>query len=220
MWQQVLVAAFECSGGDIRKAFTLEDLLVCAWRTEKHTWGLRGYEELYPDLDKVNKLISPRGSGQKGLIDLGYLERVDRRVYQITPAGIAAVEQIQPTNVVVAEKVNRELEIAVRQIIEHPVFKKWLAEPNFPKNFRDAGHFWGIAPGTPARTVRDRTSYIEHTLKAALRILNQRGVEEIIEQRGKVLFDRHDIERCLEFQMALKQRFGRELRMLDPDIEL
>lgn len=220
MWQQVMLAAFECSGGDMKKSFTLEDLLVSSWKKEKHTWGLRGYEELYPDLDKVNKLISPRGSGQKGLIDLGYLERVDRRVYRITPAGIAAVERIQPNNAVVAEKVNRELEIAVKQIIEHPVFKKWLADPIYPKYFRDAGNFWGIAPGTPPKTVRDRTSYVEHTLNAALETLNRRGVNEIIEQRGKILFDRHDIERCFDFQKTLKQRFSRELRMLDPNIEL
>lgn len=57
------------------------------------------------------------------------------------------------------------------------------------------------------------------TLKAALEILEQRGVKEITEQRGKVLFDRKDIERCLEFQTALKQRFARDLRLLDPEMD-
>jgi len=50
--------------------------------------------------------------------------------------------------------------------------------------------------------------------------LDERGVEEIVEQRGRVLFDRKDIERCLEFQRILKHRFERDLKMLDPEIEL
>jgi hypothetical protein len=111
------------------------------------------------------------------------------------------------------------LEEAVRKILEHPVFKDWLTNPTRPKYFREAGHFWGIAPGTPPRTVCERVNSVD-TLKAALKVLEQRGVDEIIEQRGKVLFDREDIERCLEFQIALKQRFARDLQLLDPEIEL
>ena len=36
------------------------------------------------------------------------------------------------------------LEQAVKQIIEHPVFRDWLKDPTRPKYFREAGHFWGI----------------------------------------------------------------------------
>jgi hypothetical protein len=39
----------------------------------------------------------------------------------------------------------------------------------------------------------------------------------MIEQRGKILFDRKDIERCLDFQAVLKERFQKELALLDPE---
>ncbi len=52
--------------------------------------------------------------------------------------------------------------------------------------------------------------------KAALKVLDDRDVSEIVEQRGKILFDRKDVERCLEFQDVLKQRFARDLRLLAP----
>src|SRR6266850_896235 len=50
---------------------------------------------------------------------------------------------------------------------EHPVFKAWLGDPVKPKYFREAGHFWGIAPGTPARTVRDRILGVDRVLARA-----------------------------------------------------
>src|SRR5436853_602443 len=49
----------------------------------------------------------------------------------------------------------------------------------------------------------------------SLRYTNE--LNEFIEQRGKILFDRKDIERCLEFQSVLKERFRKELRLLDPN---
>jgi hypothetical protein len=104
--------------------------------------------------------------------------------------------------------------------LEHPTFKSWLGDSSRPKYFREAGHFWGIAPGTPAKTVRERVSFVEQTLQAALDVLSKEGVNEVIEQRGKILYELNDIERCLEFQNVLKERFGKDLRLLDPGIEL
>ena len=61
---------------------------------------------------------------------------------------------------------------------------------------------------------------MKHTLKQALDVLKERGTEAVVEQRGRILFERKDIERCLEFQAALKQRFARDLRLLDPEIDV
>lgn len=218
--QQVLLAALECSGGDCQKTFTMEELLVSAWKKDKRAWGLRGYEEDYPDCDKINKEMSPRGRGLKGVVELGFFERVHRRVYRLTPAGLAAASALQPLDPISREKSDRQLQESVKKILEHPVFKNWLVNPTRLKYFREAGHFWGIAPGTPPKTVRERVSSVEQTLKAALKVLEQRGVDEIVEQRGKILFERQDIDRCLEFQAALKQRFAKDLKLLDPEIEL
>lgn len=218
--QQILLAALESSGGDRDKTFTMEDLLVRAWKKDKGAWGLRGYEDLYPDSDKIQKEIGARGSGQKSMVELGLLERVNRRVYRLTPAGLSTAAALGPAEPLAQEKADRTLESAVKEILAHPVFRDWLNDPSRPKHFREAGHFWGIAPGTPPRTVRERVSFVDRTLEAALEVLKRRGVEEIVEQRGKVLFDRKDIERCLEFQKVLKTRFERDLRLLDPEIEL
>jgi len=52
-----------------------------------------------------------------------------------------------------------------------------------------------------------------------LKALDERGVSEFIEQRGKVLFERNEIERCVEFQRVLTARFKSDLKLLAPDFE-
>lgn len=218
--EEVLLAALQQSGTDCQRIFTMEDLVVRAWLNNKRSWGLRGYEDQYPDSDKLEKEMGSRGGDQKGIVDLGLLERVGPRVYRITPAGVAAAAALNPSDSASQEKADRELEAALKGIVEHPVFRDWLVDRTRPRYFREAGHFWGIAPGTPARTVCDRIAAVDRTLEAALALLDARGVDEIAAARGKVLFDRRDINRCMELQATLKQRFARDLKILAPEINL
>jgi hypothetical protein len=217
--EQVLLAAFECCGGDCQRSFTAEELLVHAWEGDKMAWGLRGFEEQHPDSAKMFKELDAH-AGKQGIVGRGLLERVHKRVYRLAPAGLAAISALRPSDPIAREKAGRRLEEEIRQIIEHPVYKLWRRDPKQPTWFLQAGHFWGIAPGTPSKTVRDRVTAVERTLAAASKFLKERGVDEVTEQRGKVLFDRQDIERCFEFQATLKERFARDLRLLDPGIEL
>jgi hypothetical protein len=217
---KILIAAVEGVQGDSSRKFTIEDLAVWAWERDRSAWGLRGYEQLYPDLDKLRKDVGARGADQKGLLQLGWVERIEPRVYRLTPAGLAEYSTLissrggaEPE---LQDKASRELESQISRILEHPVFLQWQSDSSKPKFFRDAGHFWGIAPGTPPHVVRERVGGIDNTLRAAAKLLDELNVNQIASSRGKVLFERNDIERCMQFQEALKSRFARDLRMLDP----
>jgi len=214
--QQIVLAAFELTGGDLTKTFTAEELLVHGWKNDKQAWGLRGFEEDHPDSSKLFKELDAH-AGKQGIVGEGLLEKIHRRVFRLTPTGLAEASALRPSDTIARDKADRQLEQAVKRIIEHPVFKDWLKDPTRPKYFREAGHFWGIAPGTPPKTVLERVTAVGRTLTAALKTLDERGVNELIEQRGKVLFERRDIERCLEFQQVLIERFARDLKLLAPD---
>lgn len=216
--QQALLAAVRLANGGDEKRFTAEELLVEAWRLDHAAWGLRGFEDHHPDAEKINKELNRRGS--IGLVGQGLLERVGAMVYRLTTSGLHEASQVQPSDSIVRERADRKLEEEVKEILEHRAFRGWLADPSKPKYFREAGHFWGIAPGTPPRTVRERVRRIEDILRRAITTLDQRGVEVIAQQRGQLLYDRHDIQRCLEFQSLLKERFERDLRLLDPECAL
>lgn len=209
---QLLLAALDCSGGELKKTFTAEDMLIRAWEKNKSAWGLRGHEDEHPDSEKVFKELNRRGSS--GLVGQGLLAQVSPLVFRLTPAGLAAASELNPDDIKLREKASRELQEQIKAILGHPVFRAWLDDPSTPKSFHKVGHFWGIAPGTPPRVARERVNFIEVILRAAERLLTERNVETISDGRGHILFDRHDVERCLEFQLAMKARFARELQRL------
>ena len=209
---QLLLAALDCSGGELKKTFTAEDMLIRAWETNKSAWGLRGHEDEHPDSEKIFKELNSRGSS--GLVGQGLLDQVSPLVFRLTPAGLAAASELNPDDIKLREKASRELEEQIKGILGHPVFRAWLDDDSTPKSFHKVGHFWGIAPGTPPRVARERVNFIDVSLHAAERLLNERDVATIVDGRGRILFDRHDVERCLEFQLAMKERFAKELQRL------
>lgn len=216
--EQVLLAALDCCGGDPEKTFTLEDLIVAAWKRDRLAWGLRGYEQEHPDGDRLRKEIDSRGAREgipaSGLVASGLLSRVRERIYRLTPAGLAAAAEVVGAEPDTRGKAERVLADLVGAILSHSVFLMWLKDPNSPKHFRDAGHFWGIAPGTPARVIQTRILDVDRTLERALGLLAAGGVDEVVIRRGKALFDRADIERAMKFQTLLKERFAKDLTML------
>ena len=220
--QQVLLAALECSGADLERAFTAEDLLLAAWRRDPLAWGLRGHERTHPDSERIYKeldRVSVRGRNVRGgLVALGLLEKVRQRTYRLTPAGLASASAVAGAEPGTGEKAERALADAVTEIISHPVFRAWITDPAAPKHFREAGYFWGIAPGTPPSAIRSRIGHVDKTLEAALSLLDDLGTDEISARHGQALYERRDIQRAMEFQAILKGRFAKDLAALQADL--
>lgn len=220
--QQVLLAALDCSGGDLEKAFTAEDLLLSAWKRDPLAWGLRGHELEHPDSERIYTELdraSVKGSNVRGgLAGLGLFEKVRQRTYRLTPGGLAAASQIAGADPSAKGKAERALADAVGRVLSHPVFLEWIKDPSTPKHFRDAGHFWGVAPGTPPSVIRTRIGEVDRTLRAAHSLLESKGVEVIAAQHGRALFDRSDVYRATEFQKMLKTRFAKDLATLSVEL--
>jgi hypothetical protein len=216
--QHLLLAAVDCSGGDLDKVFTAEDLLLAAWKRDQMAWGLRGHERDYPDSERMYKELESRGLKNNktptGPVALGLLEKVRQRTYRLTPAGLAAASLVSGAEPSMRARAERKLADAVARILSHPVFRDWLKDTATPRYFRDAGHFWGIAPGTPPSVIRMRIGEVDNTLASVQSMFDNQGTDEIAARHGAALFDRKDIERALEFQASLKKRFARDLEML------
>lgn len=208
--EKVLMTAMRMCAGDSGRHFTAEELAVAAWQDDKSTFGLRGYEDTYPDSNKLFKSIDSKG----GLVAKGMIAKVGDRTFRLTPGGIAAGSQLTPTNPALQHKMEREVATAINKLVSHPIFVEWTRDHSKPTRFSAAGQFWGVAPGTPARVVRDRIANIESTLKQALGYMDRRGVSSLFKEKDRVLCERQDIERCLEFHEVLKQRFSRDLAIL------
>jgi hypothetical protein len=216
--QQVLLAAFDCCGGDLGKIFTAEDLLLAAWKRDPVAWGLRGHEREHPDSEKIYKeldRVSVRGRNVRGgLAGIGLLEKIRQRTYRLTPAGLAVASEGAGADPSMRGTAERRLADALAAILSHPVLQGWIKDPSTPRHFRDAGYFWGIAPGTPPSVIRTRIADVDNMLEKARGLLENKGVEEISVHHGRALFDRKDVERAMEFHVTLKQRFARDLSTL------
>lgn len=95
---KILLAGLECSGGDLEKTFTMEELAVAAWRLDSAAFGLRGFEEQHPDSERLHRELDSRGKGQKGLVDQGLLTKVRARVYRLTVKGLQRASALAPEN--------------------------------------------------------------------------------------------------------------------------
>src|SRR5262249_6996106 len=95
-----------------------------------------------------------------------------------------------------------------------------MKEPTMPKHFRDAGHFWGVAAGTPPSVIGRRIAEIDHTLKKARAMLDQNTRDEVASRHGLILFSRADLQHAADFQATLKSRFAKELSTLQAVISL
>ena len=221
--EKLLLAALDCSKGETATRFTGEELLVTAWKHDPYAWGLRGFETEHPDLEKLRKEIDSRGksTGSQSLVNNGFLAKEEGRIYSLTAKGLAAAARLRRTDDgtddTVQAKVGRELHAKIKAILDNQVFSAWMKDHEHPRHFRDAGYFWGIAPGTPAKTVRQRVTAVDDVLTAAADFLVDRGVKEVADARGRILFDQTDLERCREFQRTMKHRFAKELTLLDPE---
>ncbi len=229
---RILLAAFSLCGGDLKKKFTAEDLIIEAWRQDKSAFGLRNYENDHPDSNKLYTKLD----GKDGLVIKGLFKKVADRTYILTEAGLSLAVSIKPVSEETQLKVDRGLYDALVKIINHKVFGEWLQDRERPKNFRDAAWFWGIAPGNPPKVVKGRLALIERTLEQAKRradessgkillnsknlnkeiktILSKKGNSNIDEQKSKLYLDTRDIEWCIEFHETLKKRFGKELKIM------
>lgn len=208
--EKVLIAVLLISGGEVNKKFTAEDIIVKAWEEDRHAFGLRGHEEEHPD----SNIIYTKLDGKDGLVNKGYLKKVGDRTYTLSEAGASIAARLSSADESTQLKATRSLQEAIIKILNHPVFRDWLSDNNKPTRFRDAGWFWGIAPGTPKKVVEERLRYVEQILSEAKNMLKETGKKEIIEQRGKVLFNGKDIDLCLKFHNTLKERFKKEIEIL------
>ena len=220
---QVLLAALECTQGNLNAEFTAEDLLLKAWERDRSAWGLRGHENEHPDSERIYVELD-RAKVKGGMVGLGLFEKVRQRTYRLTPGGLMAASEAaqlaeDPSTPEALAKAERGLANAVGAILSHSVFVGWLKDARSVKYFRDAGHFWGIAPGTPPNVIRSRIQAIDTTVRVAESLLARRGSSHVAARHGKTLFEQEDLQRAKEFQSTLKERFANDLKTLGVSLD-
>ncbi len=87
--EKILLAAFQLEEHG-QSPFSAEALIVAVWQKYPRTFGLKGYDEQYPDSNKVLASIM----GEKGLTRRGWLSKTGQKLYALTHEGRRVVRRL------------------------------------------------------------------------------------------------------------------------------
>jgi hypothetical protein len=141
--QMILLAADELVTRG-REEFSEWDLTVAAWERDRVRFGLRGYQNNYPDHKRV--MMEIMGNKASNPILLRFMEKTRPNHYRLTPLGRVEAGRLRGVESGQPQKGNsmRDLYDNVVAFATHPVFARWRNEPSEPEKWKEAATFLGV----------------------------------------------------------------------------
>ena len=192
--------------------FSEWDLTVAAWKRDANRFGCRGYEELYPDHKRVMMEIMSRKKKDNPL-RRGWMEKVRPNYYRVTPLGVAEAQRIdQSEPSPLASPAPHAVYDAVIRFVEHPVFRRYLADSNEPRSWPSAASFLNLNHMT-ALELDDSLRSAAGSAHAALLWFEKSGEGSLRRGHGgggrSIL--KAEIDQLPEFLEALEARFAPQM---------
>ena len=192
--------------------FSAEALIVATWQKYPRTFGLKGFEEQYPDSNKVLAGIM----GEKGLPRRGWMVKVGQKLYSLTRDGRQVVRKLlqgEDTPPLTAKrsaaKLTREQDLLLQALLASAAYAKLRQGRQAEWTFSEACRFWsmgdrlGGAVDARLDELQRHLTEIERFLAAGPQTLG--NGREVNAQEAGALCDLHQ---------QLEQRFGRHLNLL------
>jgi hypothetical protein len=210
--EKILLAAFQLEEQG-QSPFSAEALIVVAWQKYPRTFGLKGYNEQYPDSNKVLASIM----GEKGLARRGWLLKMGQKLYALSQEGRRAVQRLlqgeEPTETVVRSrpvKLSKDHDKLMQELFVTSAYEKCREGRQQELTFADACRFWSITENLSGDALDARLDRLRSVLA---------DVERQIGLGSANLSDGHninaeDIARMCEMHRHLTQRFSRHLALL------
>src|SRR5262245_26739155 len=124
--------------------FSAEALIVTSWQKYPKTFGLKGYDEQYPDSNKILSSIM----GERGLARRGWLAKMGQKLYTLTFEGRQVVVRLhaggETSERLSQVKLTREHEKHLLNLLGSNAAQKFEEGLKEELTFADACGFWGI----------------------------------------------------------------------------
>ncbi len=207
--EKILLAAYALDKKG-QTSFTAEDLVVNAWKQFGATFGLKGYEEKFPDSNKVLSSIM----GERGLARRGWLMKIGQKQYAFTKDGrrVAArllgesVEESASEHVVFA----RDREKFLLGLFNSTAYRKFESNQKSELAFADACRFWDFSQNLQGEAVDQRLHEVESILNEVEQQLAQQDGHL---SNGRIL-TAGDIRVLRNIHRYMEDRFDRLLNLL------
>ena len=210
--EKILLAAFQLEEQG-HSPFSAEALIVSAWQKYPRTFGLKGYDDQYPDSNKVLASIM----GEKGLARRGWLTKMGQKLYSLSQEGRVAVRRLlqgedQPESIKrdVPNKLSKEHDKQLQGLFVTTAYEKFREGRQQELTFADACRFWNITENLSADALDAR---LDHQRAALAEIERQLGTSNANLSDGHNISG-EDIALLCDIHNHLLQRFSRHLTLV------
>lgn len=209
--EKILLAAAQLEDGG-QSPFSAEALIVRAWQRYPRTFGLKGFEEQFPDSNKVLAGIM----GEKGLPRRGWMAKVGQKQYALTRDGRQVVRKLMqgedtpPLTARRAEaRLSREQDLLLQGLLATAAYQKFRQGRQAEWTFSEACKFWTIGERV-GDAVDGRLDELQAQLTAIERALGSGGQAL---GNGRSVTAAEAGQLC-DLHQQLEQRFSRHLNLL------
>lgn len=202
--EEVLLAAVSLTKKK-KNEFTEWDLTVETWQLNKNRWGLRGYEEKYPDHKRVmNEVMA---GGTQKVVGKGWIEKIKPNYYKITSAGLAKASSLD-SNLVRSQNRSLYEYDNLSPFIHNPIFENYCKNNSEPKTWLGAAAFLNLKGNNPDELDR-KMNLIKEAISSALNWLekNNKDVLSRSDSASSKPISKEKIKKLNEFIHELEIRF-------------
>lgn len=205
--EEVLLAAYSLSK-DGKKEFSEWELTVETWKLNKERWGLKGFENKYPNHKRVMVVLMTRGP--QNILDLGWVKRTRPNHYRITDLGISRCPSLQGLDKKKIKKGYQEY-IGIIPYIGDKNFQDYLSTGKGPKIWTNVASFLNLSE-LSNRELKVSLSKIQKAIKETLRWMKDEKREILYrdDSLGKPV-TKEQVMKLDEFLKVIERDFKKEL---------
>lgn len=207
--EKLLVAALELEKSG-HKPFSAEDIVVASWKRFPDAFGLAGYQDQYPDSNRVFAEIM----GSKPIRKKGYLIKVGEKMYQLTDSGRQYAERLignSPKQGVEKAFFSREIKKELKRYFESRALLKYKENRASEITFHDLCALFGISPRSTYIELEGKLSNFCNIIKRSQEMARKKPFS--FEHGGKE-YNLADIEILIDLKEFLLKKFENDLNII------
>ena len=209
--QVILMAADDLMTSGSRE-FTEWELTVASWNRDKARFGLRGYDQTYPDHKRV--MMEIMGKKPQNPVTLGLMEKVRPNVYRLTPLGQAEAARLRSGGTARAVMSNSKTDLyrTAANLVHHPAFVAWRNDPDQPRKWAEAIPFLTLG-GDPQTDPAGCLAALRRSVRAGIDWCMSHEVVYLtptVRSAGEPIHI-SDLAGVIDFLQVLEYRFERQL---------
>src|SRR5262245_5067762 len=213
---QIILLAAEDLMSSGATEFTEWDLTVASWNRNREKFGLRGYQNVYPDHKRV--MMEIMGKKATNPVEQRWMEKVRPNTYRLTSVGrleASRLKSAEAGSTASAQKVSsmRDLYDRVAVYAAHSAFLRWRDEPSEPEKWGDAASFLGVKSKEDPNEAAERLQAVWTATRAAIDFCMEKNLNALPQgtSRGSASIHMRELSEIIAFLQALKYRFPEHL---------